>query len=233
MARAELIGYFQYQMRRRGFYQGPVDGRFNPAIDEAIANYRAALGFSREAVLDEKFFQAFLLADHTKIRRPAQPAVAQLPAPAGTATPSTGGGETLKLSLAAANQQTRFAPGEAFTPVVRPSQDAYVYCYLQDEHAKIMRFYPNRFAKDSLVLASRPLLLPGAMRFQLAMNTRGAKETVACFATRRDVSVALPASLLGTDFEPLVVGSIDQLRSAFAAASGGLAAEETFHVEAK
>src|SRR5262249_49042239 len=30
----ELIGYFQYQMRRRGFYQGPVDGAFNPAIDE-------------------------------------------------------------------------------------------------------------------------------------------------------------------------------------------------------
>ena len=42
-----------------------------------------------------------------------------------------------------------------------------------------MRFYPNRFAKDSLVLASKPLSLPGAMRFQLAMNAKGVAETIA------------------------------------------------------
>ncbi|HEV8311885.1 MAG TPA: peptidoglycan-binding domain-containing protein, partial [Burkholderiaceae bacterium] len=56
--RVELIAYFQNQLRRRAFYDGPVDGQFNPAIDEAIASYRAALGMSREAVLDEAFFKA-------------------------------------------------------------------------------------------------------------------------------------------------------------------------------
>ena len=137
------------------------------------------------------------------------------------------------LTLAAANNQTRFAPGEAFSLVVRPSEDAHVYCYLQDEKAKITRFYPNRFAKDSLVLAAKPLTLPGAMRFQLAMNPKGVKETVSCFATKRDVSTALPGTMLGTDFEPLVVASIDQIRNAFAAATGGAVAEETFHVQAK
>jgi hypothetical protein len=39
--------------------------------------------------------------------------------------------------------------------------------------------------------------------------------------------------MVGTDFEPLVVGSIDQIRSAFASVSGGAVAEETFHVQVK
>jgi hypothetical protein len=77
--RIELIAYFQNQLRRRAFYDGPIDGEFNPAIDEAIANYRAALGLSREAVLNEEFFYAFLAADHTKIKRPDQPARCQAP----------------------------------------------------------------------------------------------------------------------------------------------------------
>jgi hypothetical protein len=117
--------------------------------------------------------------------------------------------------------------------VVRPSEDAYVYCYLQDENARITRFYPNRFAKDALVPAAQPLRLPGAMRFELVMNSKGVKETVSCFATRRDVSVALPGQVVGTDFEPLAVRSIDPIRNAFAAASGGAVVEESFHVQAK
>jgi hypothetical protein len=221
----ELISYFQYQLRRRGFYEGPVDGAFNPAIDEAIANYRVALGQSNEAVIDLEFFEAFLLADHKAIPRPAKPAtLSQAPAPAGV---------PLRLKLASPNNQTRFAPGERFSVIVQPSEDAYVYCYLQDEKAKITRFYPNRFAKDSLVLAAQPLRLPGAMRFEFVMNTKGVKEAVSCFATRRDVSTALPGQMVGTDFEPLAVGSIEQIRSAFAAASGGAVVEETFHVQAK
>jgi curli biogenesis system outer membrane secretion channel CsgG len=223
----ELIGYFQYQLRRRGFYEGPVDGAFNPAIDEAIANYRVALGLSNQALLDPAFFEAFLLTDHTRIPRPAKPAVL---APAQGKAPA---GAPLRLKLASANNQTRFAPGERFSVLVQPSEDAHVYCYLQDENAKITRFYPNRFAKDSLVPAAQPLRLPGSMRFELVMNTKGVKETVSCFGTRRDVSAALPGQMLGTDFVPLAVGSIDQIRTAFAAASGGTVTEEILHVQAK
>lgn len=73
-SRIELIGYFQNQLRQRGFYRGPIDGEFNPAIDQAIANYRAALRLSKKALLDEPFFTAYLNADHSKIRPPATPA---------------------------------------------------------------------------------------------------------------------------------------------------------------
>jgi len=228
-SRAELIGYFQNQMRRRGFYDGPIDGLFNPAIDEAIANYRAALGLSREALLDEAFFKAYLGADHSKIAAPQKPAKYVPPSPQPT-QPAQPTPSTLGLALSPAHAQTRYARGEAISLTLQPTRDAHVYCYLQDEDAKIRRFYPNRFARDSLVSASQALALPGAMRFQLVMNDKGVKETIACFATPRDVLQQLPNAVVGVDFEALPAASLDQVREAFVSASGGTLAQEVFHV---
>jgi hypothetical protein len=234
-SRSELIGYFQNQMRRRGFYDGPIDGLFNPAVDEAIANYRVALGLSREALLDEAFFKAYLSADHSKIAAPDKPAKYVPPAPQPTppaqpAPPAQPTPSALGLALASAHAQTRYARGEAISLTLQPTRDAHVYCYLQDEDAKIRRFYPNRFARDSLVSASQALALPGAMRFQLVMNDKGAKETIACFATARDVLQQLPNAVVGVDFEALPAASLDQIREAFVNASGGTLAQEVFHV---
>jgi hypothetical protein len=244
--RVELIAYFQNQLRRRWFYDGPIDGEFNPAIDEAIANYRAALGLSREALLNEEFFYAFLAADHTKIQRPEQPARYVAPAPVAAApaapaapvasaapAPAPAPAPSLKLSLTTPKQQTRFAGGEPIHLSLAPSQDAHVYCYLQDEDAKVVRFFPNRFARDSRVPAARPLALPGAMRFQLAMNTKGVPETISCFATQRDVMASLPQALVGTDFEPLPGTTLETIRAAFFKASGGALAQENLRVQAK
>lgn len=237
--RLELIAYFQNQLRRRWFYDGPIDGQFNPAIDEAISNYRAALGLSREPVLSEEFFYAFLKADHTKIQRPEQPAryvppppvaaaPGSLPAPAPAAPTAP-----LKLSLTTPQQQTRFARGESISLALAPSQDAHVYCYLQDEDAKVIRFFPNRFSRDSRIAAARPLTLPGTMRFQLTMNPKGVTETISCFATPQDVLASLPQTLVGTDFEPLPGATLDLVRAAFDKASGGKLAQENFRVQAK
>jgi Domain of unknown function (DUF4384) len=239
-SRVELIGYFQNQMRRRGFYVGPVDGEFNAAIDEAIGNYRAALGLSKQALLDEAFFTAYLGADHSKIAPPARPAVyAAVPA-TDAATPAAvvpgaavAPAGPLTLVLATPNNQQRFARGEPISLSLQPSRDAHVYCYLQDETAKIMRFYPNRFAKDSFVAAAKPLTLPGSMRFALTMNAKGVPETILCLATPRDVLAGLPRTVVGTDFEPLQAANLDQIRAAFVAASGSALAQETFHVQAK
>lgn len=232
--RVELIAYFQNQMRRRGFYDGPIDGEFNPAIDEAIAAYRAELGLSREAVISEEFFYAFLAADHTRVKRPAQPARHAAPAPVAAAPgPAAAPAAPLKLSLSTPNQKTRFARGEAITLALTPSQDAHVYCYLQDENASVIRFFPNRFARDSRVGAARPLVLPGAMRFQLTMNTKGVPESIACFATPRDVMALLPQNVVGTDFDPLPGATLDLIRAAFHKASGGALAQENFRVQAQ
>jgi hypothetical protein len=143
------------------------------------------------------------------------------------------GGGALKLQLLTANDQKTFARGEAINLLLRPTSDAHVYCYLQDEDAKLRRIYPNRFNKDTLVSPTRPLAVPGQMRFQLVMNSKGVKETIACFATARDVTAQLPNAVVGVDFEPLAVGSLEQIRGAFVNATGGAVAQETLHVQAK
>lgn len=228
-SQVELIAWFQNQLRTRGFYDGPVDGKFNPAIDEAISNYRQALGLERRALLDEAFFKAYLAAEHGKIPRPAKPAVYVAVAP-GAAPPAA---LPLQLALASSNRSGRFARGESISLVLKPSQDAHVYCYLQDETQKIRRFYPNRFNRDSLVPSAAALQIPGPMRFQLVMNDKGANETVLCFATPRDVMQQLPPNVVGVDFEALPVASLDQLRDAFKQVTGGLLAQEVFHVQPK
>lgn len=235
--RVELIAWFQHQLRVRGFYDGPVDGEFNPAIDEAISLHRAALGLAPKALLDEDYFVAFLRADHRQVPRPAQP-VRYLPPPAtpgaaAAAAAAPAAPAPLRLTLDTPRQQRRFARGEPIQLSVSPSQDAHVYCYLQDETASVVRFFPNRFERDSRVAAQRALELPGRQRFQLVMNALGVTETVSCFATPRDVLRDLPPALVGTDFEPLPGVTLDALRAAFDQASGGTLAQETLHVQAK
>jgi hypothetical protein len=238
--RLELIAYFQNQLRRRGFYDGPIDGEFNPAIDEAIANYRGELGLSRKPNLDEEFFYAFLAADHAKVQRPPQPAryvppgpVAAAPAVPAAAPVRAAAPSPLKLALATPGQQTRFDRGETINLALAPSQDAHVYCYLRDEDAKVIRFFPNRFSRDSRVASARPLNLPGAMRFRITMNPKGVPETIACFATPQDVLPALPQTVVGTDFEPLPGATLEQIHAAFVKASGGTLAQESLHVQPK
>jgi hypothetical protein len=229
----EIIEYFQMQMRVRRVYDGPVDGVVNAQIKEAVARYREALGLSREPKLSYDFFQAYLSANHREVEAKVEPVVGDAGAPAAAPTAAAASPGRLALQLGTVNNVTRFASGEAVQLSVMPTRNAHVYCYLQDENLQIVRFFPNRFRKDSRVEAGRGLQLPGAMRFEIRMNPSGKQETVSCFATERDVMSDLPAGIAGVDFEPLPIASLEQLRAAFVAVAGGQIAQEYFHVQPK
>jgi peptidoglycan hydrolase-like protein with peptidoglycan-binding domain len=62
--RAELVRWFQNQLRVRGLYKGAVDGVPTPPLAEAIAAYRARLGLQKNARVDLAFFTAYLAAKH-------------------------------------------------------------------------------------------------------------------------------------------------------------------------
>ena len=125
----------------------------------------------------------------------------------------------------------KFRPGERIELHIKPSQDAHVYCYLQDEARRIVRFYPNRFTKSALVQTVAPLQVPGTMGFELVANIWGVNETVACFATERDVMAELPRAISGIDFENLPVTSLEQVTSAFAMVAGNQLAHAHFAVQ--
>lgn len=239
---AELIRYFQAQLRLRRAYDGPIDGAANGPLKDAVARYRAALGLSREAKLTLDFFRAYLGADHRQIEaRLAPPAaiaepVAAAPAAAtavAIAAQTTLAQPPLALRIATANKARRFAGGEAVQLTIHPNREAHVYCYLQDEKRQITRFFPNRFQSDARVQPAQGLRVPGAMRFEIVMNPRGVQETVSCFATERDVLAQLPGGVSGVDFAPLPVASLEQVRNAFARASGGVMAQESFDIRPK
>lgn len=238
----ELAGYFQHQLRLRGYYNGPVDGQPNAELSVAVARYRKALGLKEEPRVDLEFFSAYLNADHAAVLAKNPPPVSS-PQPVPQAAPQSvppqpqpakpmtqnevqahaanpSAPAPLALSISAANGSQTFKRGETINVVLRPNRDAHVYCYLQDENQKIQRFFPNRFRRDSLVRASSALSLPGNMRFQLVANDRGMRETVACFATERDVTRDVPGIVTGTDFENLAVTSLERVNEAFARAAG-------------
>ena len=237
---AELIEYFQRQLRARQVYYGRIDGVVNDDFKESVSRYREALGESREPKFTIEFFRAYLRSDHRamlgKVQPvlPATPVAAAAPAAAAatpSAAPATADGAALALSVASASGTREFRRGAAIDLLIQPSRDAHVYCYLRDENASIQRIFPSRFAKDSLVPAARRLELPGKQRFQIVANDKGVRETVACYATDRDVLAELPAAAAGTDFTPLPVKSIAELSAAFAATTRNKFAEGSFHVD--
>lgn len=234
---AEIIRYFQHQLRLRKAYDGPVDGRVSGAFKDGVARYREALGLTREAQLSVDFFQAFITADHRRIAAqiapppeaaaaPAAPAPAPVSAP--TPAPVVPPPQALALHVATTNASPRFTRGEVVHFAIRPTRDAHVYCYLQDENRAIQRVFPNRFQRDSRIDATKGLQLPGQMKFEIVMNSRGVPEHVLCLATARDVLQELPAAIAGRDFEPLTVKSLDQVRSAFANTAGPQLAHDHF-----
>jgi hypothetical protein len=249
---SEIIRYFQTQLRARRIYEGPIDGAINAQLKEAVARYREALGLTRENKISLDFFKAYLAADHREIEgklaptapAPTQVAAAPAPAPAVTA-PIAPRADTvmvvtgqapknqLALRVGTVNDVRRFGRGEPVQLTIRPSRDAHVYCFLQDETKKIIRFFPNRFQRDSRVQTAEGLTLPGSMRFEIVMNPRGLQETISCFATERDVLAQLPAGVNVGDFDPLPVASLDQVKSAFVKAANGALAQETFQLQPK
>jgi hypothetical protein len=228
---AELLAWWATQMRHRGLYDGPIDGPIDAAaqqkLREAIANYRVALGMSREFKLSRDLFAAYMRANHREV---AARVAALKPTPA-PAAPAPAKLEPLALTLATSDGKKQFARGDLVKLVVKPGKDAHVYCYLLDENRKVQRFYPNRFAKDSFVRASAPLEVPGSMRFQLVANDKGLPETVACFATERDVMKDLPVAVAGADFENLPIDSLDQVTVAFSTVAGPTLGQASFNYQ--
>jgi hypothetical protein len=222
---SEMIGYFQYQLSIRGFYVGPVDGKSNAALGEAISRYRVALGLAPGSKIDREFFAAYLNGDHARIQAqnagkpPAVATVLQV-AP-------------INLAISTGKADAKFRRGEPINFSVRVDRDAYVYCFMRDRSNNVLRLYPNRFAQEPLVRAAQSLELPGRMKFKLNASEDGTSATVACFAAPKEVLASLPLIMKTADFEALPGFSLAQVRTAFATAAGPTMGEALFEIQVR
>jgi uncharacterized protein DUF4384 len=231
---AEMIRYVQEQLRTRNVYAGPVDGAVNPQLKDALARYREALGLTREAKITLDFFNAYLNADHRRVAAevPAAAPAAVDPPPAPPPTPSIPPmpARPLALRLTTEDDARRLRRGEAVRLLVQPSRDAYVYCFLLDEDRHVVRFFPNHFQREARVATASGLELPGKMPFEIALNSRGVSETVACFATERDVLARLPTAPGADSFAPQPFAALDEVRSALQDATDGVFAQASLEL---
>jgi len=219
----ELIFFLQKHARLKGYYSGPVDGEGNPQLADAAVRVRTALGLSREPKADLELFKAIINGQVPQ----ASAELAAAPPEESRAAPAAA---EVTLAIAPRSAKPAYKRGEPVALSIKPSHDAYVYCYLHNDEGQVQRFFPNRFLRDPLVPAARPLELPGAMKFQLVASERGKSETVACFATPREVLAVLPEAVRGVDFEPLQVSSLEDVHRAFVASGGAAVASYTMNV---
>jgi len=215
----ELTAFFQEQLRNRGFFDGPADGRVTPALRQAVGAYRNALGMGSEGLVDLAFFARFLEAPP-----PPRPAGAYRDVPATAAAP---------LSLQAQAGKAAYAPGEAMSFQLATSAPAYAYCYARDPKGIIQRIFPNRYRRDPSLRPGVPLVLPGDQPFQLAAPAAGQVE-VACFAAPREIYNDVPAALKWGDFQNLnKVASFDDIRRELEAVAGERVAEARLALRAE
>ena len=139
-------------------------------------------------------------------------------------------GSDISLKVASRSGAQLFDRNTVVELIASVDRDAYLLCYLSDDHDEIRRLYPNRYATDPRIRSERPLSLPGTEKMQIITATPGARQTVDCFATERDIAADLPASVYGIDFEPLKARSLAALRAAIAHVTQNRFAEDQFHV---
>lgn len=217
----QLHSYLQQQLRLRRVYEGPVDGSGSSEYDAALERARRIVGLNGSGA-DYELFAALLNTPREKFTQAAAAAPATV-----AARPS--GPIELAISTGVAGRRHKRNEPLAFS--VKPASDAYVYCYYKDDANKIQRIFPNRFTGDARVAAGRALSLPGSMKFRMNASAKGAPESLACFASDRDVLAELPADLRATDFENLAVASLDPVRKAFKSAARASYGEAVYTVE--
>lgn len=201
----DMNAFMQEQLRNRGFYDGPVDGRSNQALRDATAAYGKAIGVRADGRIDLPWFTAFLLKD--------VPPPPDEPFEVMDINPDQLG--KLEFVLRTPKPQ----PGAPLEVEIRSSTDAYVYCYTQGENGKIQRFFPNRFARDPRVAANTPIVLPGRQRFGLRANAGGEVHRMACFSAAREIYNDLPPPLRWSDFDDVGFTNFQDFRQAFANAA--------------
>lgn len=210
---AELTPFFQLQLRNRGFFDGPVDGRITPALRRAVAAYRQGVGLGSDAVVDLELFTRFISAPFPP--PPAQAYSDLPPAPPPPAAPSTPSAPAVpapvpRMGLKLEPAKPQYRDGESFSFRIVASTPGYVYCYGKDADNPIQRIFPNRFTPDPRIEPGKPLELPGGQRFGL---TASDNLQIACLAAPREVYNDVPPALRWGDFQALnAVRGMDDLR---------------------
>ena len=107
-------------------------------------------------------------------------------------------------------------PGAPVSLSLKSRDTLFAYCYVQDADGAVARVFPNRWQPDPLIQAGKEVSVPGERAgFDLVLPDAGARETVACFASEKEIGRRLPQTLAKEDLAPLPVPSLDALNNVY------------------
>ncbi len=224
--KARMTEYVQFQLKQRGLYEGPSDGKNNSEFRKAVIDERIKFGLTPEAILDEKLFAA-IINDNTP-----QAVKEQVQLTPRDEEKTKAPNDHMRVSLLSGNGKSKFKSGEQVVLRVESGTNAYVYCYLKDENQKLNRIFPNRFQKENYIPANQSVTIPNHPGFQIVANDQQTRETVQCYATETDVTKLLSPLITGMDLDQSVsIRRFETLQQAYAKASNGKYAMGEFHVD--
>ncbi len=215
----------------------------HPTMRRALAKFQADQSMPVTGVVDFASYERALrnyvtLGDHGELLRvgwspdradPAIPSVADGQVTAAPTGPPYGSdGLPLAMNLQVENlapDKTTFEQGTQIFLSATVSRAAHLYCYLQAANGMVIRLLPNATNPSSLVSASQAVRIPDWLvpnpGFVLDAGNPG-QESVACFATDRDVLPKLPDAMQTSAFA-LIGGmtGMQSIKDAFTAATQG------------
>ena len=206
----ERISFTQRALRGLGLYTGSIDGTMNAELREAIGSYQASSGLLASGRIDFDLYQSLIAGDLALGREPD----AEAP-PARLEVASLRPERLLELDLTTVRGASpRYRPGEKLQVQLRPTTDAYAYCFYRDGTGSIARIFPNRFQDDARIAGGGFFAVPGpGVPFDIVPERAGVTEEIACIASREPIARA--RFLDGEDLAPLPAGSLDEVVASF------------------
>lgn len=189
----EQIAAAQTALHHLGYFKGQFDGTASPQLGQAISRYRAENGIGSGPDVDFELYFSFL----TK----------------GLVANGDVGGKRPRPILAApiADDGLRFTmdvdevveQGSRLSLELKPSKDAYFYCFMAGGGKQAYRIYPNRFTGEQpLTRGGSVLRIPTEeSEFAIRLNEVGV-ERIACIAREQRYD-APPPSVQGDDLVPI------------------------------
>ncbi|MEL7447438.1 MAG: DUF4384 domain-containing protein, partial [Pseudomonadota bacterium] len=208
MSEIEQIEFAQRSLQGLSLYGGPIDGRTNSALSDAVGQYQSSNNLVATGRVDRQLVSSLLGRD-IKL--------------AGSGKPVAGSGadfetvvnERLFISMTDTLEFPTYKVDMPLQMRVRLNADAYLYCFYQDGAGAIARIFPNRFQPDALVEGGKVVKIPDdEAGFRLVFEQAGSKENVKCFASRTEIGVGFPEALKQGDLTPLNYASLTDLEAA-------------------
>jgi Domain of unknown function (DUF4384)/Putative peptidoglycan binding domain len=257
LPKPDLNRLFQSGLHQAGYYNGPIDGRENEELRDAVVRFQMDKGLPSLGFINFEAYEK-LIAEYVRVDSAGKFVRADwLKAMHANAKPDGRLKQFLDSKSALAPNEPKAKPnpidifvvatprsrivsvGDALNMSITLSRGGHLRCFMQDANNIVQQIFPNRYQPQALIPARRAVKLPHVNAegngYALPFEVPG-KERVMCFASESDLAAAVPLIQRAQPLQPMAqLGSLDQLEAAVHQAMGkgvvGIARLE-FHVQA-